>query len=189
MIVDDAFLPADRVRAVSDYLLADDFPWYLNRQTVPEDYSEICPIEGVEKIQDRFQFTHTFYRDYFPTSDHLSVVMEPLSAFLNKHEIPLKAILRAKANLATNVSVPTFQPPHVDHLYGHKVFLYYVNDADGDTTVFSEDYNAEEKVSLTVGEKVSPKAGRAIMFDGMKYHAGSMPMSSDYRCVLNVTFL
>ena len=62
----------------------------------------------------------------------------------------------------------------------HMVALYYVNDADGDTFFF--DRNRE------VINRVTPKKGRMVVFDGLTLHASSMP-SKDYRISLNLGYV
>ena len=70
--------------------------------------------------------------------------------------------------------------PHVDMQEPHNVVLYYVNDSDGDTFFFDENKN--------IMERMTPKKGTAIMFDGKTFHASSNP-SSKPRITLNLNFV
>ena len=65
--------------------------------------------------------------------------------------------------------------PHTDRPEEHLGLIYYLNDSDGDT-VFFED----EKII----ERVSPKKGRIVLFDGNTLHAGGYP-SDTPRCIVN----
>jgi ectoine hydroxylase-related dioxygenase (phytanoyl-CoA dioxygenase family) len=79
--------------------------------------------------------------------------------------------------------------PHVDADKDHLVFLYYVNDSDGDTIFFNEKYDGSKIDNLTVMSRVSPESGKAVVFDGRTYHASSSPSIGDYRCVINIDFI
>jgi hypothetical protein len=57
--------------------------------------------------------------------------------------------------------------PHVDCNFPHTVVLYYLNDSDGDTVFFDSQGN--------VSQRVSPKKGRVLVFDGTIYHGGGIP--------------
>ena len=55
--------------------------------------------------------------------------------------------------------------------------IYYINNSDGDTVFF--DNNLNEK------KRISPRQGKAIVFDSDIYHAGSCPINSPYRQIIN----
>ena len=84
--------------------------------------------------------------------------------------------------------------PHIDFDQGHLVCLYYVNDSDGDTFIFDKtlaDHHPDtdfSNVDFNIVQKISPKKGRAIIFNGTIYHASSIP-STDVRCVINFNFM
>lgn len=97
-------------------------------------------------------------------------------------------VLRLKFNiLPKGNGSGKYHTPHVDQDRPHNVFLYYVNDSDGDTYFFNErlGYNG---IDFTVDQSVSPKMGRAVFFDGSIYHASSSPVESNMRCILNIDF-
>lgn len=79
---------------------------------------------------------------------------------------------------------------HVDMTVPHFVFLYYVNDSDGDTTVFNRRYSYGNSQFLIRNqkveplEKISPKKGRVLIFDGLMYHAAGIPQKNK-RCIIN----
>ena len=70
--------------------------------------------------------------------------------------------------------------PHIDFPLPHTVVLYYLNDADGDTVFFDAGGN--------VIERVSPKKGRVLVFDGSLYHGGGIPKKGP-RSVVNFDIL
>ena len=57
--------------------------------------------------------------------------------------------------------------------------LYYVNDSDGDTILYENDRK-------TVIERIKPKAGRFLYFDGNIPHCASRPVESLKRLVINI---
>ena len=83
--------------------------------------------------------------------------------------------------------------PHVDLKQPHFVCLYYVNDSDGDTVFFdktSADITTNEEYTQAIFGpicRVAPKKGRAIIFNGNRYHSSSSP-SENVRCIINFDF-
>ena len=80
---------------------------------------------------------------------------------------------------------------HVDMNQKHVVFLYYVDDSDGDTIIVDkkyEGYNLSEKElnykNYNVLKKVTPKKGRVVIFDGSYYHTAEQP-KNNVRIILN----
>jgi len=71
-------------------------------------------------------------------------------------------------------------PIHYDYNFKNKKcfsIIYYINNSDGDTVFFDN--------KLKIIKKVSPKQGRAVVFDSDIYHAGCCPINSPYRQVVN----
>ena len=72
--------------------------------------------------------------------------------------------------------------PHIDICNKiHIVGLYYVMDSDGDTVIYNE---RKESETYTIKERVSPKQGRMVIFDGGLFHAAEQPLNST-RCIIN----
>ena len=65
--------------------------------------------------------------------------------------------------------------PHTDRPEEHLGLIYYVNDSDGDTIFFAGDRELQ---------RVSPKKGRIVIFDGNTLHAGGFPTDNP-RCIVN----
>ena len=65
--------------------------------------------------------------------------------------------------------------PHTDRPEEHLGLIYYVNDSDGDTIFFAGDKELQ---------RVSPKKGRIVIFDGHTLHAGGFPTDNP-RCIVN----
>jgi hypothetical protein len=71
-----------------------------------------------------------------------------------------------------------FNIPHKDLDTEHYVFLYYVNDSDGDTIIFDDNNK--------IIDKIKPKKGRILLFDGNLLHSSSHPILSKKRIVINI---
>jgi len=69
---------------------------------------------------------------------------------------------------------------HTDFPFKHGVIIYYVNDADGDTVFFDDNDN--------IIAEVTPKKGRAVLFDGKIMHSGGIPKNGP-RCIINYNII
>ena len=58
--------------------------------------------------------------------------------------------------------------------------MLYLNDSDGDTIIFDENFK--------IKKRITPKKNRVVIFDGITYHTGCHPCKNDKRIVLNVNF-
>ena len=86
--------------------------------------------------------------------------------------------------------------PHVDPLpphdeseeYDHWIFLYYINNSDGDTIIFNETTD-EVFEKPTIRCKYTPKENTALFFKGNIYHAASNPIKTKARFNINYNVL
>lgn len=109
-------------------------------------------------------------------------------AFCKKHNISYNKILRCRINVLTMSKPGYHNLMHVDTPIKHNVFLYYLNDSDGDTIFFNKKFGSEEG-SLDVVDKVTPKAGTGIVFDGSYFHSSTPPSENTLRIVLNIDYI
>jgi hypothetical protein len=187
LIIDEDFLSPDAVSLFQKRILenGEDVFWlFVNRTS---------PLTDTYANEDNLTLeTFQMISPVIPGSPIYYEVMNIFHKFLDKHKIKYKEIHRIKFNLVPqNARYPDdkYHTPHVDTDKPHKVFLYYINDSDGDTFMFNEVYAGSHTDSFTVNKRISPKAGKAIMFDGLTYHASSSPKQSPYRCILNIDFI
>lgn len=108
--------------------------------------------------------------------------------------LPFKFELqRVKVNFNPKVSKiykDNCMHPHCDMNTGGFTAVYYVNNSDGDTIIFNEKtmkpfLTGEE---LSIKKRVRNKRGRLVVFNQDYLHAGMLPVSSDYRVVINFNF-
>jgi hypothetical protein len=83
---------------------------------------------------------------------------------------------------------------HINQKTPHLVLLYYVNDADGETILFDKtiddiqdenDMYLDERYEFNVVNKITPKQGRILLFDGRTYHSASSP-TTGIRCIITL---
>lgn len=108
--------------------------------------------------------------------------------FATKHKIPLTKVLRTKSTVTFPKPDPRPDWCHVDYTFPGYVLLIYVNDSDGDTVLYNQIYTGEEISEVTERIRVSPKAGRAVLFDNLIYHAASVPINYKFRQIINMNF-
>ena len=183
MEVIDDFLPKRYQDELESVLLRHDFPWY---------YQPNITTGKPKVLDDQFKyshgFTHQFYHQEHGVQSSFYCLVQTLLHFVPQ-PYPIKGYYRLKANMTVPVqgwNKDTVQEPHVDMPIDHLVCLYYVNDSDGDTFFF-ENYFEEkgEPESFKVLERVKPKKGRAVVFDGLRYHGSNCPIESQSRVIIN----
>jgi len=144
-------------------------------------YNQIDQLTKTEDKRDNPDkgFGNDFYFDdkYIGEAVYL---LQPFYHFCFFKNINPLFILRARAFIQAPSGKNIIQKPHTDVDFSHWVFLYYVNDSDGDT-IF---YNEQKEII----KRVAPKKGRIAFFDGSIYHSASTPNTSS-RAVININFV
>ena len=116
---------------------------------------------------------------------------------LNKLNMEFEKDYRYKINWTTPISENyNFKNLiHVDMDVAHIVIVYYINDTDGNTVLLNNkkgnsaeshqnNFNGINFDDFEIVNKISPKKGRAVMFDGNIYHYGEYPTITD-RFIIN----
>ena len=187
----DNFLPQDYVDDIEKLFLkpkeheSSKINWFYNDYTASKDTIHLNRMKSNKNYFDSYQFTHVFYNMGEENSSHFNKIIK----ILEDSKIRWKNIERIKANFTT--PLPNTKPgditvPHQDidpnsEYYKNKKaisMIYYVHDTDGDT-VFYDD-NCKKII-----KKVSPKKGRAVIFDSLIFHSYKRPAKSDKRVVIN----
>lgn len=183
IIIDDTFLLPHEISAVYQGMLNLDYR--LNPGTgTPDNNRE--GISGKEYLDYPMMVSG---QNAFVLEDPVSQIsLFLLDKFSKKHKINIKSIYRAKSNITFTTLHGKSSNPHIDTQANHFVFLYYVNDSDGDTILFDNVYDGFDKDAkeLKVLKHVTPKAGRVVWFKGNRYHSWIAPKTSSYRMVINM---
>jgi hypothetical protein len=177
------------VNKLEELFLSNYFPYYYFENTVKKEFLKNDNKISKFKINDYLQFSHIFfnYNNKKQTSEINSDYFQIIYDILNKVKEKLNfindiKIIRAKINLQTqfkNNKKDVINTPHFDFKnIPHIVIIYYVNNSDGKTYLFKKNGN------VLVG--VSPKKGDVLIFDGNILHAGSNPLKSEKRLLINI---
>lgn len=142
-------------------------------------------------IIDNGQFTHAVFHKGEIFSKYYGLIYPILYLFADRAGITVNNIERIRVNLLLRdktFTTENYNFPHSDR-DGKYVFLYYINDADGDTVLFNE-YDNMKTVpdKFTVDKRISPCRGRGIFFESMRFHASCNPSVSQHRYVINFNF-
>ena len=156
-----------------------DFPWF---------YIEDVTAAGDEDSQHRPGLGHQYveFDDISPgivVSDYHELFKPLLQKVGLKVGIRNVQVLQGRSFLQFPIK-ERGEPdlPHVDIMDKiHLVGLYYVVDSDGDTVIYNE---RKESKTYTIKERVTPKQGRIVIFDGGLYHTAEQPLNNT-RCIVN----
>jgi len=186
LVIDD-FIDKDYQEDIKNILLGKEewgnflFPWHYI-EDVTDGFSE--------NNQGRPGLSHVYieYNDD-GSSDLVSnfhdLFIPMLELACGILQIPTAKILQGRSfmQFPLNLQSEDDDTPHIDLDEGHRhvVVLYYVQDSDGDTVIFNE---RTESNTYTVKQKVTPKQGRVVIFDGGLYHTAQQAINS-VRCIVN----
>lgn len=162
------------------------FPWYIK-----QDLSGNTSKNSKENFVSVPGFANVFYNKLGITNPELFKYSIPIAqnAF-NKIDRKLNQIHYGRTffqfPLTTHEGISN---PHVDmENEDHIVVLYYVIDADGDTLLLDKKDEGHGRPSFdeyNIIERITPKQGRCVVFNGRTYHTNSLPRKSQ-RCVINM---
>ena len=181
IIQDDGFLSLQEQISYKEQLLGLSL-WAFNEGTNQER-----PTKESLRTDNSFQFVSPIWEEH----PMFNLTREIFFRFVTKHQIPYRQVTRIKSNISTRRESYEYGAPHVDQDYDHKVFLYYVNDSDGDTVFFKQHWHQGIEINeqdLVEELRVAPKMGLGVVFNGLQYHAATPPVINDYRCVINIDF-
>jgi hypothetical protein len=188
MIEIEKFIPSSYADILEDILCkSPEFQWVYTPSTNNQKETQIMKRD--ERSYESEQLVHALYLEGARRSQFFDIVF-PFFYFLEeKTGIRLEAVERIKANMLLKSTEPEdrYNTPHIDVPdAGYKSLLYYVKDSDGDTFFFNETFR--DKKALTLERRVTPKKGKAVVFDSSTWHASSNPRQSQNRVVLNLIF-
>lgn len=184
----DNFLPSDYIDRLEKYLMHPSFPWALTLDSV-------YGAEGNIEKSGAVGFYHNVVFNNDQCSEDLSKI-EPillaLETALNR-KLEVDIVQRIRVGLFTCHADPSPHSPHIDAYFPHWTAVYYVNNSDGDLTIYEETWPKllpdQAKFSrLTVKKKIKPAKGKIVLFPGNHYHASSYPTVSPLRIAITFNF-
>ena len=181
LVIDD-FIDKEYQQKIKENLMGDnEFPWY---------YIDDVTAAYEEGNQGRPGLSHVYveYNDD-GTSEITSDFHELFLPLLNQAclvlQVPTAKIIQGRSFLQfpLNLNSSEDDTPHIDLEEGerHIVVLYYVVTSDGDTVIYNQ---RTESDVYTVKQKVTPKQGRVVIFDGGLYHTAQQALKN-IRCIVN----
>jgi len=186
IIVIDNVLPLETQENLKKTFLDSMFPWYyrstLSYNTTKTNFeSAVAP-----------GFGHVFFNDNGIVSDYFDVISEIPKLAVKNTPFVFNKLFYARTFLQMPLTTTHgLTNPHVD-VPGvrHYVCVYYVDDSDGETVIFNktEEDLVQDFNSLKILQTISPKKGRAVLFDGTRYHANILPQRGP-RCIINFDFI
>ena len=186
-VIDD-FIDIEYQKIIKNILMGDyqyrkkDFPWYFT-----EDVTGANDPDS----QHRTALGHDYV--FLDSEDNLTgerisefhyLFLPMLEDVCQKMNVKNVNVLQGRSFLQfpLNLKDRSVDTPHIDlNRRKHFVALYYVCDSDGDTVI----YNEREKLgTYTIKQRVTPKQGRIVLFDGSLYHTAQQPLNN-VRCIVN----
>ena len=191
LLLDENFLDEEEILRYSNIFNDQSVPWYFLESTVLKSYEQKDPTVffDTQTMFDWFMFGHLAYGDMQQYSMLFNPMQEIFNKFCKKNNIFYRSIIRAKVNLVTKSNIDKCQPAHVDFNFDHNVFLYYVDNSDGDTIIYNETYSGRQMSTVTEKNRISPKAGRAVNFNGLNFHSPTPPLNNNKRITINIVYV
>ena len=121
----------------------------------------------------------------------------PLLMATSKINYNLKEIIRIRLGLLHRDINQIINSPHIDHpVSPHLVGLYYLNDTDGSTKIWSQQHTnwGKEADILSINNcdlltEIEPKKNRMAIFNGAHYHSSMLPSITQLRYTVNYNFI
>lgn len=196
----DDFIPADMQEIIANEMMTATWRFGRNVSSVQDD----PVIEGHSLARYQNGFHSNIFDIGAPpdrNNDRITGLLLPLISKAANYRLSGKSVelTRIKGGLFVHGEQGVHKP-HLDYYLPHWTFLYYVNDSDGDTFIFDQvsepvDLNVwprKEPVypsKFTVADRVTPKAGRLVIMDGLLYHSSSAPAEHGDRMTLTFNFM
>ena len=186
IIVLDNIIPVAYQDYVERSILEEDIKWKyrpnLGNDTAKPNSDDITPAPGI---------IHVFCNENGIQSNLFHKILPMVEEACRIAEYNLTGIFGGR----TFIQFPSndnslFTKIHTDLNIDHMVLIYYVIDADGDTVLFDKTTcdipkNELDVSKLSVLQRVTPKKGRVVLFDGSRYHATTLPVLGK-RCIVNI---
>jgi len=191
-IIDDV-IPLNKQTEIEDLFTYSTMPWIFNRD-ISLTQQEIKKL-GITKLTPGIGTPIKDYQSKYVNSEILDKIkIIPEQACIGIDTI-CDEIYQARGFIHFPLILELrreYDNIHIDLAFEHLIVLYYVNDTDGDTFIFDKttDYkninlaSVENQSELNIIKRVSPKKGRALVFNGNRYHSSSGP-TKDIRCIIN----
>ena len=178
----DNLIEESQENYLEELFLSATFPWFYQKSTIDQNGAKNFPTK--QSLDTGF-FAHIFAQGSCVNSSEYYIKLLPIFAALQAKNVNIINQIVVRANLTfpdPRHKPGNYKVPHNDtNQSGAVTAIYYVNDSDGDTLFFDGDLN--------IVKRVSPKKGRAVLFDSCHIHSSESNIDTQTRCVINFNFL
>lgn len=207
MEIIDNFYDQDTFDSLQGLILGPSLPWYYSNNLSVPDWLKIDDPLAMEtdgmhcNILDRkrnyITQEYVFLQSYF----------QKMAEKLGKSEEDIFRVRIVMKWPHAGVTDDFYNVPHVDSPIPHQTAILYMNDSDGDTRLFhqiqpeivnkylDDGASLEKKLEhadqyirsgFTTEHRITPKANRLLLFNGMQYHTAGMPVTCQRRVLINI---
>jgi hypothetical protein len=181
MHIIDNFIPKSYQEQIKNTLMGAGFPWYYTPDVTFGALTDTRAPAMAHLYRDQKETVSGFYSMIAPLV-HIGC---DLVGFTYTDVVQCRSFLQFPI-----VNSPQTDNLHIDLTYDHLVILYYVTDSTGDTIIVdkhrigsTEEFDCKVE-DYSIIQRVTPKQGRAVIFDGKYYHTAEQP-TKDARCIIN----
>ena len=194
MFVSENVTPDYLFKKLQKEVLGMDLAWYYVNQTTYGNFEH----EETENTLHQHSYFHSVIVEGNHNSPVAPLVEMCIAGIFDKAGIEFKGRID-RARFITQIVGPTSitHKPHIDTADVKYTGFMYMNDSDGDSVMYNENYdimsgmNSFEYYKLldqkgfTVRETIEPRANKSVLFDSMIYHSSCSPSKTSRRVVLN----
>ena len=182
----DNIIPKKQQEEIKNFMLyGKTFPWYFTADITHIDNQHQARPGHFHIFVDKGKTNSEYVSEIKKISDNVN---KKIKKKLQMYQVRSFLQLPLNEKLLYSDSKHREDTPHIDIEQPHTVFLYYVNDADGDTVIY--DYvsknvkDVPNYEDIKMFKKITPKQGRVVVFDGMTWHSSTQPTKGP-RCIVN----
>ena len=188
LIIIENFISPNYENVLERYFVNDDWNISWDKKddiTVPED----SPYTGKNKVGYSHVLATTTQNFPNPLSNAWNFVFPMVFEGFHKAGISVDFLWQSRVFKTPPSDDDDPEYIHVDSHSYHWVCLYYPHDSDGDTVFFNQKWpevtmDNAPTTKFTEYTRVTPKKGRAVIFDGTRFHS-AYRSKKQHRVVIN----
>jgi hypothetical protein len=188
LIIDD-IIPIEKQELIKETLLDDSFPWFYQTDAT---YKSKNATSNTPILSHYYRLDYKNNSKFYDLIEGIGDKGAELYGFDYTDVWQVRSFLQFPLN--PNWRKVFVDKLHIDYNYEHLVVLYYVIDGDGDTIIVNKEFNYNDSsdqsganinyTDYEVLHRITPKQGRAVIFNGKYYHTAEQPTDS-MRCIIN----
>ena len=175
-------LGVNHLKQINNLVDGSNFSWFYY-----SDVHRINPEHRQEWNLARHCFVHQCWFDNQQLSQYFPIFEPIFYKMADAINVEYIKPLKMQVNMMLNVGKTVDGNEHIDGFLDQEqndlewfTGIYYINDSDGDTTIFLP--NGEKEI-------VSPISDSLVVFNGELVHSAQLPLKHNRRIAVNVNFL